>query len=43
MREKRNVSSLLVGKAHGKWRFKDNIKNDFKTVGLEDVGWTDLA
>jgi hypothetical protein len=35
MREKRNVSLLLVGKTDERWLFEDNIKNDFKAVGLE--------
>jgi hypothetical protein len=31
------------GKLTERGCFDDNIKNDVKTVGLEGVGWTDLA
>jgi hypothetical protein len=31
------------GKLTDRRCFEDNIKNDFKAVGLEYVSWTDLA
>jgi hypothetical protein len=50
MREKRNVSRLLVGKPEGKRplgrprrRWIDNIKMDLLEIGLNVVDWIGLA
>jgi hypothetical protein len=50
MHEKRKAYKILVGKDEGKrplgrhrrgW--EDNIKMDFREIGLEGVDWIDLA
>jgi hypothetical protein len=43
MREKRNAYTLFGGKLTDRGCFEDNIKNNFKAVGLECVSWTALA
>jgi hypothetical protein len=50
MGEKRNAYKILVGKLEGKrplgkprCRWEDNIKMDFRKIGLDGMDWIDLA
>jgi hypothetical protein len=41
MGEKRNAYEILVGKSEGRPRLRqvDNIKTDFRQIGLDGVDW----